>query len=148
MGDGDGLGLTGEQAERSRAHTSAEEGNLFIGRWTGAAARGFPWALTPIRGAPTVWGGGAAMSESHQAADAIGRVTHYYSHLSVAAISLSAPLRVGERIHLVGHTTDLVQAVESLEIDRARVNEAGAGDDVALQVAGHVREHDLIFREA
>ncbi len=88
------------------------------------------------------------MSDQHDPADAIGRITHYYSHLSVAAVSLSGPLRVGERIHILGHTTDQVQSVESLEIDRAKIEGAGPGDDVALQVKDHVRDNDLIFREA
>ena len=87
------------------------------------------------------------MSDQHDPADAIGRVTHYYSHLSVAAVSLTAPLRVGEQIHILGHTTALVQPVESMEIDRVKVDGAGRGDDGALQVSDHVREHDLIFRE-
>jgi putative protease len=87
------------------------------------------------------------MSDQHDPATAIGRVTHYYSHLSVAAVSLDAALAVGETIHILGHTTNLIQPVASLEIDRARVDGAGPGDDVALQVADHVRDHDLIFRE-
>ncbi len=32
------------------------------------------------------------MSEGNDPEDAIGQVTHYFSHLSVAAISLEAPL--------------------------------------------------------
>jgi putative protease len=88
------------------------------------------------------------MSAGHDPADAIGQVTHYFSHLSVAAIRLTAPLAVGERIHLRGHTTDLVQDVTSLEVEHARVEQAGPGDDVALKVKDHVRDHDLIFREA
>jgi len=88
------------------------------------------------------------MSEGHDPADAIGQVTHYYSHLSVAAISLTAPLAVRDRIHIHGHTTDLVQDVESMEVDRASVERAGPGDDVALKVDDHVRDHDHIFRES
>lgn len=88
------------------------------------------------------------MSEGHDPDDAIGQVTHYFSHLSVATISLEAPLAVGERIHIHGHTTDLVQEVGSMEIDHAGVERAGPGDDVALKVTDHVRDHDLIFREA
>jgi putative protease len=87
------------------------------------------------------------MSAGHDPADAIGRVTHYFSHLSVAAVSLTAPLAVGDRIHIQGHTTDLVQEVASMEVDRARVDKAAPGDDVALQVDDHVRDHDLIYRE-
>lgn len=88
------------------------------------------------------------MSEQHDPADAIGRVTHYFSHLSVAAVTLTAPLKVGDRIHVRGHTTDLVQAVASMEVEHRRVEEARPGDDVALAVDDHVREHDLVFREA
>ena len=43
----------------------------------------------------------------------IGVVTHYYSHLSVATLRLkSATLRVGDVIHIRGHTTDFSQRVE------------------------------------
>lgn len=88
------------------------------------------------------------MAETHDPASAIGTVTHYFSHLSVAALSLRAPLSVGERIHIRGHTTDLVQTVESMEIEHERVERANPGDDVAIKVADHVREHDLVFRES
>lgn len=88
------------------------------------------------------------MSAEHDLADAIGVVTHYYGHLSVAAVSLTAPLAAGDQIHIRGHTTDLVQDVSSLEVDHAPVDRAGPGDDVALKVEDHVREHDLLFREA
>jgi translation elongation factor EF-1alpha len=88
------------------------------------------------------------MSADHDPADAIGRVTHYFSHISVAGIQLTAPLRVGEKIHIHGHTTDLVQTVGSMEVEHGKVEQAGPGDDVALQVDDHVRDHDLIFRES
>jgi len=88
------------------------------------------------------------VSAGHDPADAIGLVTHYYSHLSVAAVRLTAPLAVGDRIHIHGHTTDLVQEVASLEVDHAGVDGAKPGEDVALKVEDHVRDHDLVFREA
>lgn len=88
------------------------------------------------------------MSAGHDPSTAIGRVTHYFGRLSVAAVSLTAPLAVGDRIHIHGHSTDLVQGVASMEVEHAKVQRAGPGDDVALLVDDHVREHDLIFREA
>lgn len=87
------------------------------------------------------------MSEGHDPDQAIGTVTHYFSHLSVAAVTLADNLHVGDRIHIAGHTTDLEQAVDSMEIDHQKVETAGPGDDVALAVKDHVREHDRIFRE-
>ncbi len=87
------------------------------------------------------------MSEGHDPAEAVGRVTHYFSHLSVAAVQLDEELAVGDRIHLKGHTTDFVQEVGSMEVEHERVDRARPGDDVALKVDDHVRDHDLIFRE-
>ena len=88
------------------------------------------------------------MSEGHDADQPIGTVTHYFSHLSVAAVTLSDTLRVGDRIHIIGHTTNIEQTVESMEVDHARVDSAGPGDDLALAVTDHVREHDRVYREA
>lgn len=88
------------------------------------------------------------MSEGHDPDQAIGTVTHYFSHLSVAAVSLTDSLRVGDRIHISGHTTDVEQTVESMEVDHAQVESAGPGDDVALKVIDHVRDHDKIYRES
>jgi putative protease len=88
------------------------------------------------------------MAEQHDPANAIGTVTHYFSHLSVAAVSLTDTLRVGDQIHIQGHTTDLTHTVDSMEVDHEQVNEAGPGDDVALKVPDHVREHDSIYRES
>jgi len=88
------------------------------------------------------------MSAAHDPAEAIGQVTHYFSHRSVAAVRLSAQLALGDRIHIRGHTTDLVQNVASMEVEHAKVDRAGPGDDVALEVDDHVRDRDLIFQEA
>jgi putative protease len=85
--------------------------------------------------------------EGHDPGDAIGTISHYYSHLGVAGAALTAPLAVGDRIHIRGHTTDLVQTVGSMEIEHAKVERAGPGDDVAIKVDDHVRDHDLIYRE-
>lgn len=87
------------------------------------------------------------MSEVHVPADAIGTIIHWFDHLSVAAVRLTAPLAVGDRIHIRGHSTDLVETVRSLEVEHRKVDRAEPGDDVALAVEGHAHEHDLIFRE-
>lgn len=87
------------------------------------------------------------MSENHDPATAVGTVSHYFSHLSVAAVQLDLPLRVGDQIHIVGHTTDLVQSIESMQVDHQAIEGAKPGDDVALHVDDHVREHDKIYRE-
>jgi len=78
----------------------------------------------------------------------IGVVTHYYSHLSVVAMQLEpgTTLRVGDLIHIHGHTTDFTQRVESLEVNHASVNEVGPNDNFGLKVIDHAREHDVVFK--
>ena len=77
----------------------------------------------------------------------IGVVTHYYSHLSVAVVKLeSARLRVGDTIHIRGHTTDFKQRVDSLQVNHAPVQEVGPGDDFGLRVREHAREHDIVYK--
>ena len=79
--------------------------------------------------------------------DRIGFVTHYYSHLSVATLRLeSGTLRVGDVIHIRGHTTDFSQRVESLEVNHAPVTEVGPNDDFGLRVVQHAREHDVVYK--
>lgn len=35
----------------------------------------------------------------------VGRVTHYFSHLGVAAAELTETISIGDTIHVKGHTT-------------------------------------------
>jgi hypothetical protein len=81
------------------------------------------------------------------AEEPIGVVTHYYNHLSVATLRLeSGNLRVGDVIHIRGHTTDFSLRVESLEVNRAPVAEVGPGDDFGLKVTEYAREHDIVYK--
>jgi putative protease len=77
----------------------------------------------------------------------IGIVTHYYSHLSVAIVQLeTGNLRVGDVIHIKGHTSDFSQPVESMEIDHVHVSEARPGQSFGLRVKEHAREHDGVYK--
>jgi hypothetical protein len=77
----------------------------------------------------------------------IGVVTHYYGHLSVAVVKLeSTTLRVGDRIHIRGHTSDFTQPVESLQVGHTPVDEVGPNDDFGLKVVEHAREHDVVYK--
>jgi len=82
------------------------------------------------------------------AEEQIGTITHFFSKISVGIIELTAPLRVGETIHIKGHTTDLVQQVTSMQVEHEQVQEAKAGDAVGIKVDGHVREGDAVSRVA
>ncbi len=76
----------------------------------------------------------------------VGRITHYFSHIAVAAATLTGELKVGDRVRVKGHTTDFTGAIESLEIEHQRVDRAGAGDNVAFKVSEKARPGDQLSR--
>ncbi len=78
----------------------------------------------------------------------IGKVTHYYPKAGAAALGLERPLRQGERVHVLGHTTNLSQTVVSMEINHHPIESAKPGDDVAIKLAGKVRAGDLVDKES
>ena len=75
----------------------------------------------------------------------IGRVSTYFSHVGVAAIKLSDSLKVGDKIHVKGHTTDFELPVESMQIERDEVEKAKKGDHVGIKVSEKVRPNDRVF---
>ena len=76
----------------------------------------------------------------------VGKVTHYYSHISVAVLELTGELKVGEMIHILGRITDFDQRVGSMEIEHQKIQSAGPGTEVALKVIESVRKGDIVFR--
>lgn len=76
----------------------------------------------------------------------IGTVSHYYAHLGVAAIVLESDLSVGDTIHIKGHTTDLTQKIESIQIEHKNVDKAKKGEDIGLKIKDHAREHDAVYK--
>ena len=77
----------------------------------------------------------------------IGFVTHYYGNPMVAIVKLeSGTLRVGDTIHIRGHTSDFSQRVESLQIEHAAVNEVVPEDEFGIKVVQHAREHDVVYK--
>jgi translation elongation factor EF-1alpha len=77
----------------------------------------------------------------------IGRISHYFSRIGVGVVELTkGGLKVGETIHIKGHTTDLYQKVESMQMEHAPVQAAKKGESFGLHVESQVREHDLVFK--
>jgi len=76
----------------------------------------------------------------------IGKVTHFFGNIGVAAVQLTGPLAAGDQIHVKGHTTDFSQTVDSLEVEHQNVSKAGPGADVAFKVTDKARTGDQVFR--
>jgi putative protease len=77
----------------------------------------------------------------------IGRITHFFTKISVAVIELTAPLAVGDTIVIKGPTTDFEQIVESMQIEHNNVQRAEAGQSIGLRVAQRVRENDVVYKK-
>ncbi len=77
----------------------------------------------------------------------IGKVTHYFGKAQVAAIEITeGELHVGDMIHVVGHTSDFTQKIDSMQVNHAAVQMAKPGDQIGIQVVQHAREHDQVYR--
>ena len=77
----------------------------------------------------------------------IGEVIKFFGKIGVAAIRLSeGSLKVGDTIHIVGHTSDSTQSIDSMQIENKNVQEAGIGADIGIKVKDRVREHDVVYK--
>lgn len=76
----------------------------------------------------------------------IGKVAHYFDHISVAVIELSDALKSGDTIRIVGGETDFNQEVGSMEIDHKKVDTAKPGDAVGMKVSQKVREGYKVYK--
>jgi translation elongation factor EF-Tu-like GTPase len=87
------------------------------------------------------------VEEPSQHEEAIGTVTHYYSHLGVAIVQINkGTLKTGDTVRLKGHSTDFSQPVESMELEHQHIDKAEAGQSIGLLVKDHAREHDIVYR--
>jgi putative protease len=77
----------------------------------------------------------------------VGRITHYFTKLGVGVVELrEGDLKIGDTIHIKGHTTDFEQKVDSMQIEHQPVERATKGQSIGLKVKEHVREHDVVYR--
>lgn len=76
----------------------------------------------------------------------IGQVIHYYNKIGVAVIRLTTGgLKVGDSIHIQGHTSDFVQDITSMQIEHKDVSQTKSGDEFGLKVDQSVRDGDKVY---
>lgn len=77
----------------------------------------------------------------------VGKVSHYYTRIGVAAIKiLNDNLKIGDKIHIKGHTTDLKQEIQSMQKEHQQIESASIGDEIGIKVNEPVREGDKVFK--
>ena len=77
---------------------------------------------------------------------AIGKIGDFFAQPVVAGIDLTGTLKQGDKIHILGHTTDVELVVDSMQIDNANVTGAKAGDSVGVKVSDRVRRGDTVYK--
>lgn len=76
----------------------------------------------------------------------IGEVSNFFVKPMVVAVNLEATLRVGDRIHIKGSSTDVTLEVTSMQIDREPVASADAGSEVGIKLPERARTGDTVFK--
>ncbi len=76
----------------------------------------------------------------------VGRVSKFFGKVSVAAVEVKDTIRVGDKLHFKGATTDFTTQVESMEIERSPIEEAKPGDFVGIKVPERVRPGDRVYK--
>ena len=76
----------------------------------------------------------------------VGVVKDYFAKISVAGIDITGKLKVGDTIHIKGHTSDFEQVVESMQIEHEQVEEAKPGDANGIRVNERCRGGDTVYK--
>ena len=76
----------------------------------------------------------------------VGKVSDFFARPVVAGIELTAPLKVGDRVRIKGHTTDLEFTVDSMQINNVNVEQAKPGDAIGVKVSDRVRRGDTVYK--
>lgn len=75
----------------------------------------------------------------------IGKITHYFSNVGVAVVSLDGSLAVGDNIEIEKEGNILSQKVESIQVEHKSLNKATKGMEVGLKVAEPVKVNSLVY---
>ncbi len=78
----------------------------------------------------------------------IGEITHYFSHLGVGIFKFNRAVKVGEKVHIKGATSDFTQTISSMQFDHKEIKAAKKGQQVGIKIDEKVREGDKVFEVA
>jgi len=78
--------------------------------------------------------------------EAVGKVSDFFARPVVAGIEMIGTLKLGDKVHITGHTTDIEMVIDSMQINNANVTEAKPGDSVGIKVPDRVRRGDTIYK--
>ena len=75
----------------------------------------------------------------------IGEVSNYFEHVNVAAIKLTAGLKVGDKVRIVGGEADFEEKVKSMQLQHEKVEKAKKGDEIGVKISEKARKGYKVF---
>jgi hypothetical protein len=76
----------------------------------------------------------------------IGKITHFFSKISVAVVALTDKVKIGDTLHVKGAHADFEQKLDSMQVDHKTVTEAAAGQSIGLKTLEPVHQGDMVFK--
>jgi selenocysteine-specific translation elongation factor len=76
----------------------------------------------------------------------VGKVSDFFAHVVVAGVDMTGTLKVGDKIHIKGHTTDIEMDLTSMQIENKDVSQAKKGKSVGIKVPERVRPGDTVYK--
>jgi putative protease len=75
-----------------------------------------------------------------------GVITHFFGKINVAVLKITeGEVKAGDKIHVKGKHTDLIQTIASMQVEHKNVEIAKKDDEVGLKVDQTVHEHDEVY---
>lgn len=76
----------------------------------------------------------------------VGNITHYFDRIGVAVVEVSAPIKVGDKLKIVGHDQEFEQEITSMQVEHENVQAAKKGDSVGMKVDQPVKKGDEVYK--
>jgi len=85
-------------------------------------------------------------SASNEKKHFVGKVTHYFPDVHVAAIKLVSDLSIGDEIVIIGKTTGIVSIkIDSIQINRKPIKKTKKGNEIGIKTSKLVRKNDEVY---
>jgi len=86
-------------------------------------------------------------ASSKPAKDELGRVIAFFRIPVVAIIKVTqGSMKIGDRVWIKGHTTDLKQTITSMQVNHQPILEAKKGDELGIKTSSRARRGDRVYR--
>lgn len=75
----------------------------------------------------------------------VGKITHYFDKVGVAAVKLVSELKVGDEISVIGDLTGIISSkVERIEMNKKSIQKAKKGNEIGIKLP-KVRKNDEVY---